>query len=103
MGNEYKLLPFKLGPQNVCDLLKEEKMFYPAIVESSENLPPLGTCDFKVQTYYVNNYLPDLNKFPKVFESGDYMVDCTVSRHEEIVQVLKVYAQIYNIQDAKKA
>lgn len=100
MGNQYKLLPYKVGPSSVCGLLKDEKIFYPDIVAHSENLPSPGSCDFKKETYVIKNWLPDLSNVPPVFESGDYMVDCTALRNEESFQVIKVYGQVYNYKDA---
>jgi len=102
MGNEYKLLPYKLGPTNVCNLLKDEKMFYPEVLAHGENFPPLGTCDFKTGTIIIKDYLPDLSKVPPVFESGDYQLECNVIRGGEIIQGLKFFGQVYNIKDAGK-
>lgn len=103
MGNEYKLLPYKLGPTNICGLLKDEKMFYPEIVAHGENFPPVGTCDFKTGTLILKDYLPDLSKVPPVFESGDYQLECNVIKGKEIIQGLKFFGQVYNIKDAGKS
>lgn len=102
MGNVFKLLPYKLGPTNVCNLLKDEKMFYPDVVAHGENFPPLGTCDFKTGTIIIKDYLPDLSKVPPVFESGDYQLECKALRGGEIIQGLKFFGQVYNIKDAGK-
>jgi hypothetical protein len=99
-GNEYKLTPYKMGPTNICKMIKEEELFY-AKFHDHTNFPPLKTCDFKKEVkYYVKNYLPDLSKVPPVFESGDYMVECKILRGEELIQGTITYSQIYNIASA---
>lgn len=97
-GNEYKLTPYKYGPNNICDAVKKDELFFPSIHASSTNFPPLGTCDFTKGTIYeIINFLPNLDKVPPVFQSGDYMVECKIFKGDEIIQGLKVYAQLYNI------
>ena len=98
MGNEYKLTPYKNGPDNICNALKKDELFYPSIHTKSENFPALGTCDFtKGNIYKVINYLPSLDKVPPVFQSGDYMIECNITKGVDFIQGFKVYGQIYNI------
>ena len=100
-GNEYKLTPYKKSSENVCKMIKDDELFYPAFHAHTENFPPLGSCDFtKGIVYNVKNYLPDLSKVPPVFQSGDYMVECNGYRGEEFIQGFKIYAQVYNIASA---
>ncbi|KAG5684484.1 hypothetical protein PVAND_013716 [Polypedilum vanderplanki] len=100
-GNEYKLLPYKFGPKNLCSFVVEEELFYPAFLETTKNFPPLGTCDFKKGKYEFENYMPDLSKVPPVFESGDYMVECQALKNKELINGYKIYGQVFNYADAK--
>lgn len=100
MGNQYKLLPYKVGPSTICEVLKDEKIFYPDILAHSENFPPAGSCDFKKGTYYIKNWHPNLSNVPPVFETGDYMVDCSVSLNEQVFQVIRLYGQILHYKNA---
>jgi hypothetical protein len=102
MGNEYKMTPYKVGPISICEIIKKDEFYYPGIHAASENFPPLETCDFKKgQIYSIKNYLPNLERVPPVISSGDYMIDCQVSREKELIQGVKVYAQIFNIMSGK--
>lgn len=98
MGNEYKLTPYKNGPSNICDALKKDDLFYPAILPKTENFPDVGMCDFtKGKVYKIINYLPELDKVPPVFQSGDYMIECNITKSENFIQGFKIYGQLYNI------
>lgn len=35
-GNDYKLMPYKIGPKPFCDLIKEDTMLYPEIKAASD-------------------------------------------------------------------
>ncbi|CAG9801676.1 unnamed protein product [Chironomus riparius] len=97
-GNDYKLTPYKVGPINICDALKKDELFYPSIHAASKNFPALGTCDFtEGKIYKIINFLPNLDKVPPVFQSGDYMIECQVTKAGELIQALKIYGQLYNI------
>lgn len=71
-GNDYKMMPFKYGPKSVCAFTAEEENFYPDVVAVS-NFPPIPSCDFKKDiAYNIINYVPDISKLPKIFESGKF-------------------------------
>ena len=102
-GNDYKLTPYKSGPDNICKLIKEDELFYPALHAHTTNYPPIGTCDFtKGITYELVNYLPELSNVPPVFQSGDYMIECKMTKAGEFIQGYKVYLQVHNIPSAGK-
>ena len=42
-GNEYKKTPYKVGPKKFCDFLREETMFYPEIMPTTD-FPSIETC-----------------------------------------------------------
>lgn len=96
-GNEYKLLPYKLGPKKLCDFTKDEKMFYPDIIKYT-NFPPIPSCDFKPGTYTVDNYLPDMSAVPPVIDSGDYSLEVKVFQdgtdEENFVNGYRLYASV---------
>lgn len=95
-GNDYKLLPYKVGPTKFCDLLESEKMFYPEIQLVSD-FPDLENCPWPAKTYHINGYQPDLSKIPPVADTGDYMVECQFKRGDNIVNGMKVYASVLNM------
>ncbi|KAL7026591.1 hypothetical protein ACKWTF_005092 [Chironomus riparius] len=99
-GNDYKLTPYKMGPANICKLIKDDDFFYAGFHKHTD-FPPLKTCDFKKGVKYnIKNYLPDMSKVPPVFESGDYMVECKISKGGEFIQGTVTYSQMYNIASA---
>lgn len=95
-GNDYKLLPYKVGPLKFCDLLESEKMFYPEIQLVSD-FPDIETCPWPAKTYTISGYQPDLSKIPPVADTGDYMVECQFKRGDNIVNGIKVYASVLNM------
>lgn len=101
-GNEYKLLPYKVGPSQICQAIKEDEYFYKDFHSYTQNFPPLDTCDFKKGVYFVKNYLPDVRTLPPVIESNDYMVECLLYKGDDLIQGFKLFAQIYNIPSVPK-
>lgn len=101
-GNEYKLLPYKLGPSNICTIIKNDDYFYKEFHSCTENFPPLDSCEFKKGVYFIKNYLPDVKNLPPVFQSGDYMLECLLHKGDELIQGYKLFGQLYNIPSAQK-
>ena len=46
-GNEFRRMPYKLGPSKFCEYMDNEKMFIPEARKVS-NYPPIGTCPWFV-------------------------------------------------------
>lgn len=95
-GNDYKLLPYKIGPKKFCDFIEEEKMLYPEF-QATTDLPPLGVCPWPPATYHLYGFHPDLSKIPPFLESSDYMVECQFKEGEEVKNAVKVYASLINM------
>lgn len=76
-GNDYKLMPYKFGPQKFCDFVSTEKTLYPE-VKAVSDFPDYETCPWPAGVYHINGFQPDFSKIPPVIGSGDYMLECTV-------------------------
>jgi len=101
-GNDYKLLPYKVGPGKFCETLKTETMLYPKIVEVSD-FPKPGVCPWPAKTYQmINGYEPDLSTIPKILETGDYMVEIRIEKKGELFNGYRVYASIINMANPGK-
>jgi hypothetical protein len=95
-GNEYRLTPYKVGPNNFCKSMADSELIYPDL-HAHTNFLPIKSCDFKNgYSYFIKNYLPDLSKVPPVMSSGDYMAECNISRADTFIQGFRAYIQIYN-------
>ena len=92
-GNDYKLLPYKVGPTNFCKFLDDEKMFYPDL-QTVTDLPDIGVCPWPVKTYHIFGFQPDLSKIPPVVEQGDYMVECQFNEGEKMLNGIKVFGSL---------
>lgn len=95
-GNDYKMMPYKFGPLPFCDFIKKEKYVYPDLVKSS-TLPPGDNCDWKIGTYAINDYYPDIKNFPPVLQSGDYMVTISIMKNGELMNGFKVMGSLNHI------
>ena len=51
-GNDFKLMPYKLGPKAFCDLIKNEKMIYPEVLPVTNF--PQNTCPWPKGNYHVH-------------------------------------------------
>lgn len=94
-GNDYKLMPYKVGPMDFCKFLESEKMFYPEIKAVSD-FPDIENCPWPPNTYHINGYHPDLSKVPPIADSGDYMIECQIKRGDEIINGMKVFGSVLN-------
>lgn len=97
-GNEYKLMPFSYGPKSFCVFTAEEKIFYPDIIKFT-NFPPIPSCDFPVGVYTVTNYVPNIDKLPPIFESGDYAMEVKLFIKGTYINGYTLYASILNFAD----
>lgn len=95
-GNDYKLMPFKIGPTKFCDFIQSEKMLYPELLLVSD-FPPLDTCPWPAGTYTINGYHPDLSKIPPFIESNDYMVKCLVKDGETVLNGMQIYGTVLSV------
>lgn len=95
-GNDYKLLPYKVGPQNFCEFIESEKLLYPEVLDVSD-FPPLGTCPWPKGELKIHGYEPDLSKIPPVIDTGDYMVECKLLSDGEMVQGMKIFGSVLNM------
>lgn len=73
-GNDYKLLPYKVGPTKFCQFLESEKLLLPEFLAVTD-LPAVGICPWPAAEYKVHGYDPDLSKLPPIIDTGDYMVE----------------------------
>lgn len=89
-------MPYKLGPKELCIFFEEETFFYPGI-HAVTNFPPFPQCDFKAGvTYTIDNYIPNLDTLPPVFESGDYALEVKVFQGDTYVNGYRLYGSILN-------
>lgn len=92
-GNDYKFLPFKLGPTNFCQFIKDEKMLYPDL-QAVSDFPDIDTCPWPARTYHIFGLQPDLSKIPPILDNGDYMIECQLTQGEEVLQGFKVFGSV---------
>lgn len=93
-GNDYKLLPYKTGPNNFCEYLNGEKLLYPEI-QASSDLPE--NCPWPAATYHIFGYQPDFSKMPPVFNTGDYMLECQIRKDEKMLNGIKVFGNVLSL------
>ena len=86
-GNDYKLLPFKIGPKNFCEHVRSEKLLYPELKAVSD-FPDIETCPWPPKTYHIYGYHPDLSKIPPFLQDGDYMIELQLKKGEEYCKEL---------------
>lgn len=95
-GNDYKKLPFHLGPMKFCDYLKHSS-FYAALVESSD-IPRRGECPWPQRKYKVHGYRAPTDKILPYFE-GDFMIEIRILQGENLLNGFRLFASIINIGD----
>lgn len=95
-GNDYKLLPYKVGPKNFCEFLEAEKMFYPEF-QAATDLPGVGVCPWPAGKYTIFGFQPDLSKIPPVVDTGDYMVECQFKKDEDLLNAIKIFGTVMNM------
>lgn len=95
-GNDYKLLPYKVGPKNFCEFLDGEKMLYPEF-QAMTDLPELGACPWPAATYHIFGFQPDLSKVPPVLDTGDYMVECQIKCGDKLLNAIQIFASVMNM------
>jgi hypothetical protein len=94
-GNDYKLMPYKVGPKNFCEFVDTEATVYPGIKKVSD-FPETGTCPWPAGTYHINGYKADFSKLPPVLDSGDYMIECKFQTGGKDINGIKAYVSILN-------
>jgi hypothetical protein len=95
-GNDYKFLPYKIGPKPLCDFIDEEKLMYPDL-QSKTDFPDASVCPWTPRVYKIHGYQPDLEKLPPILDSGDYMVECQLLKDGAMVNGMQVYGSVLNI------
>lgn len=95
-GNDYKLMPYKIGPAPVCKFIDGEKLLYPDFQKKTD-FPDLGVCPWPARVYHINGWNPDLENLPPIVDTGDYMVECKLLREEEVLQGMQIYGSVLNI------
>ena len=93
-GNDYKRLPYKIGPKNFCEFIKTEKLVYPSIKPVSDFPNDDTTCPWPAKTYHVYGFYPDPSKVPAILDNGDYMVEILLKKDEEILQGFKIFGSV---------
>ncbi|CAO1364448.1 unnamed protein product [Diamesa tonsa] len=73
-GNEFKKLPYKVGPLPFCKYFDEEKFFVDTIRTTSD-IPARGTCPWPKKRYTINNFFLNLDNIPPVFSTGEYRLN----------------------------
>lgn len=93
-GNEYRLMPYKIGPKKFCNTLKDEQMIYPELLKVSD-LPSQDTCPIMPGKYNIHGYQPDVSKIPVPLKNSDYMIECQLRNAAgDILQGIKLYATV---------
>ena len=92
-GNDYKLLPYKVGPTNFCEFFRNEKMIYPDIKVVTD-FPEYSTCPWPAGIYHIYGFSPDLSRIPPILDSGDYMVEFQYRKGEEILNKLQIFGTL---------
>lgn len=95
-GNDYKRMPYKYGPHNLCIAIEQEEFFYKELSEYT-NFPEFPNCEFSPGIYHINDYLPDVSKLPPIFESGDYKLEVRIEQGEELINGFEIEVEIINI------
>ncbi|CAO1414374.1 unnamed protein product [Diamesa tonsa] len=94
-GNEYKKTPYKVGPNKFCDFLRDEKMFYPNILATSD-FPSTDICPWPKNVYHLFGYNAQFNLFPPTLSSGDYMVETYSELAGKLQNGYRFYGTITN-------
>jgi hypothetical protein len=115
-GGEFRQLPYKLPPKNLCDFLNEDTMFIPGLVEVS-NIPypmPCPVPQVKIQiifsskliilfqsqeNYSIFGYTPTLKDLPTLhlLSSGDYKAEFNILKKNKQVLVFEIQASLVNL------
>ncbi|CAO1364467.1 unnamed protein product [Diamesa tonsa] len=100
-GNEFKKLPYKVGPLPFCKYMDEEKFFVDTLRATSD-IPARGTCPWPKKRYTVNNFFLNLDNIPPVFSTGEYRLDSEFLLNGKLQNgIMEDLGQISDIPDKK--
>jgi hypothetical protein len=90
-GNDYKKLPYHLGPHNFCEYWKTS-IFYDDLLESSD-IPPKGECPWPKRKYTVHGFRMPTEKVPP-FVDGDVMIELRLLQKGELLNGFRIFVTV---------
>ncbi|XP_016980903.2 uncharacterized protein LOC108045923 [Drosophila rhopaloa] len=98
-SGEYKLLPFSLPRQPVCEAIESYWRYFAASVKFGENTNgPFGndTCPLLKGHYFFKDIIINSDDWPLVMPRGQFKTIITFRKDEDIVCVLEIVCLIEN-------
>lgn len=94
-GNEYRKMPYGIGPTKYCDFFKNDKWWYDDLLLVS-NLPAKTVCPWPQGKYTIKGYTVQFGTVPPYF-NGDFMVEGIIKKGKVVVNGYQIYASIVRV------